>query len=209
MPNHAKGYSRKKRWCPAAHAAGAVRADHEVGDQLVPGAVGVDVPDPGAVGVHVEDLDAGDAEAHVAAVAHAGAVQVGEDLGLGVEPHRGADEVLEVEVVAAAVEAQVDAAVTVAVGEHPLLAGSVDAGVGEQPDAVGLEDARAVRRLDLVDGAVVHDHALDAAAGQEVAEHQPGRPSTDDGDLGASAALGVHERNGRNGRRDDVRLAFC
>jgi hypothetical protein len=55
-------------------------------------------------------------------------------------------------------EPQVDALVRDAVAKHPV----ADASLGEQPHAVGLEDARAHGVLDLGPGAVVDDDRLDA-----------------------------------------------
>ena len=63
-----------------------------------------------------------------------------------------------------------------------------DVRVDQQPDAVPLEDARAYGLLDLEPAAVVDDHGLDAAVGQQMAQHQP-RGSTADDAHGGRAAL--------------------
>ena len=167
----------------AADRAGAVGAHDEVGGHLVRPPVAIDVRHPRPVGVEVVHGRVGDPVAQVAAVTGAGGVEVDEDVGLRVEPHRGADQLLEVDVVALAAEAQVDAAVPVAVGDHPLVAARVDARLGEQPHAVALEDAGAVGRADLLDRAVVDHDALDARAVQQVRQHQPRGAAADDRDL--------------------------
>ena len=178
----------------AADRAGAVGAHDEVGAHLVRPPVAIDVRHPRPVGVEVVHGRVGDPVAQVAAVTGAGGVEVDEDVGLRVEPHRGADQLLEVDAVALAAEAQVDAAVPVAVGDHPLVAALVDARLGEQPHAVALEDAGAVGRADLLDRAVVDHDALDARAVQQVRQHQPRGAAADDRDLRAGHGHGSDAR---------------
>ena len=93
---------------------------------------------------------------------------------------------------ALAVEAQGDAVVSVAVAQDPV----GDVRVGEQADAVGLEDAGAHGVLDLVSGPVVHVHGVDAGAVEQVRQHQARRSRADDPHPG-TRHVGV--RHGRPG----------
>lgn len=131
-------------------------------------AVGVGEADERAVPEGV-DLGTGDTEPHVAG-SLAGGGEVPEHRGLGVEPDRRADELLEVDPVPRASEGQVDAAVPVALGQHRV----GHPGVDEQPDAVALEDAGTHRALDLGVRAVVDDDGVDPLQREQVGEHETG-----------------------------------
>ena len=112
------------------------------------GAVGVGEDHRRPVAVTSMTVVSRDAEPDVAAVAAPRVGEVDEDVGLRVEPDRCPDQVLEVDPVACAAEAQLDPVVLVAVAQHPV----GDPGVDEQPDAVALQDAGPVGLLDLVGG---------------------------------------------------------
>ena len=192
----------------AADAVRAVGADHQVRSDLVDRALRVPIAHPRTVRAVVH-RGLGDAVPEVAVVAGAGAVEIDEDLGLWVEPHAGSDQVLEVDAVALAVEPQVDTAVPVALGEYAFLAGVVDAGLGQQSDAVRFEHARTVRGLDLVHRAVVDHDGLDAGPVQKVGEHQPGGAAPHDRHLGTRARRhGGHVAQARPGVSDRS-TRFC
>jgi len=115
-----------------ADAARTVRADHDVGGDLVSLLV-VGVGDARLL-VDVLDQGLGDAVPQVSAVPGAGAVQVHEDLGLGVEPAGGTDQRLEVDPVTETAEAQVDAFVLMTLGQDPV----GDPRLDQEADAVTL-----------------------------------------------------------------------
>ena len=84
-----------------------------------------------------------DAVADVAAVGLAACGEIHEDVGLRVQPHGLAHELLEVDAVAFAVEAQFDAVVPVAVAQHPV----GDAAVHQHVHGAVLQDAGTDRLL--------------------------------------------------------------
>src|SRR5260370_4288590 len=103
---------------------------------------------------------------------------------LAVDGHTLADELAEIDVVQGAAEREV-----VLVVEHAFaLHADADAGFDEEVAGPLLDQPGANAALDVVAGAVLQDHALDARAVEEMREHQPGGPSTDDTDLRAHLA---------------------
>src|SRR5690606_19734490 len=140
----------------------------------------------------VVDRHVTDAEPDVPAVPGPGVGQVGEDVGLRVEPGGGAHEVPEVDAVAVPAEGQDDAVVALALAVHAV----TDAAVGEEVDGALFQDAGAGRVLDLATGAQVDGDGLDPGAGQQMAEHKPGGTCPDHGDLRTA----VDDRCGGGGR---------
>jgi len=145
---------------------------------------------------HVSDL-----ESHVAAVAGARIGQVGEDLLLRIEPHGSIDEAPEVDAIALAAEAKLDALVLVALAQDAIR----DALMHEHPHSPLLEDPGAIGGLDLVTRPDLHDDAVDAASGEEMGEHEARGTCADDGDgdprlAGHVRILGRLQRDGRRVR---------
>jgi hypothetical protein len=153
--------------CPdevvASHLPGDAVAVDEGDHRLVP-----DLPDPRVA----------HPEADIPAITRSRVGQVDEDVGLGIEPHGRTHEMLEVDPVALAPEAQLDALVLGAMGQDA----TVDAGIGEEPDAVLLQDARPMGVLDLMSSTGVDGDRVDAALRQEVREHEAGGTRADDTD---------------------------
>ena len=132
------------------------------------------------VGREAVERDVGDLEAGFAAVAQARGDEVLDDLLLAVDRDRPpAGEPAEVDAVALAVEAQLDAAVD----ERLAVQTVAEAGVGEQLDRALLEDARADAVLDVLAAAVLEHDRLDPLEVEEVREQQAGRPGPHDSDL--------------------------
>ena len=92
-----------------------------------------------------------------------------------------AGEGLEVDPVADAAEAQLDAVVDEALGTQAL----AHAGLHEQLRGVVLEHPGADPVLHVVAAARLEDHALDPLELEQPAEREPGRTGPDDGDLRA------------------------
>jgi hypothetical protein len=107
--------------------------------------------------------------------------QVLDDLLLGVGPDRAADEALHVEVVGPLGGAQVDAAVADALPLETV----ADAVLAEQVHRALLEQSGAYPLLDVLAAAALQHDGLDALHVQEMGQHQPGGPGTDDSDLGS------------------------
>jgi hypothetical protein len=97
-----------------------------------------------------------------------GVDQVFRDLGLAVDGHPLAGERAEVDAVALAGEAQLDAVVHQADPMHPL----ADLGRIEQVDRALLEHARADLPLDVCPAAAFQDDRVDALKMQELGEQQ-------------------------------------
>ena len=123
----------------------AVAAGDDAAAQLVALAVG-DVADDGAVAVEVVDRHVGRLEHDRVAGGEAGGDEVLDDLLLPVDGDRVADELVEVEAVAAALEGELDAAV----GEALAVESVGDAELAQQGDARVLEHAGADPVLDVV-----------------------------------------------------------
>lgn len=120
------------------------------------------------------------------AVAVPGVGQVGEDVGLGVEPHRLPHKFLEVDAVWPTAESELDALVLVAVTQNPV----GDAGVDKVAGRVGFEDAGPLRRRYLLPGAGVDHDRLDPGAPQQVRQHQAGWTCTDDSNWNRGNGVG-------------------
>ena len=122
MPSQANGYSRSNTVEPRArdrgYAVEAVAAGDDAAAQLVLLAV-VAVADHGAVGVDVDDRHVDGLEHDRVAGGEAGGDEVLDDLLLAVHGDRPADELEEVDAVAAALEGQLDAAVGEALAVEP------------------------------------------------------------------------------------------
>ena len=107
--------------------------------------------------------------------------QVLGDLGLAVDHHRLAGQLLEGDAVAHAVDADLDAVVHQAFAVHA----RADAGLVEQIHRALLDDAGADAAEHIVAGLPLQDDVVDAGAVQQLPEQQAGRAGADDGDLGA------------------------
>ena len=114
-----------------------------------------------------------------AAVPLARGGQVREHLVLRVQPHGLPHQLPEVDAPTLAVEAQHRTLVLVAVTEHP--AGHT--GVREHGHRARLQDARPVGSSDLLAGARLYHHGVDARTRQQVREHQAGRARPHDRDV--------------------------
>ena len=160
----------------------AVAPGDDAAAQLVLLAVG-DVADDGMVAVDLVDRHVGRLEHDRVASGEAGGDEVLDDLLLAVDGDRVADELVEVESVAATLEGQLDAAVGEALAVEPI----GDAELAEQGDARVLEHAGANAVLDVLAVVAFEDDAVDAAGGEEVGEDEAGRSGTDDrhGDVDA------------------------
>ena len=113
-------------------------------------------------------------------VAQARGDEVLDDLLLAVDRDRPAvGEPAEVDAVALAVEAQLEAAVD----ERLAVQTVAEAGVGEQLDRALLQDARADPVLDVLAAAVLEHDRRDPLEVEEVREQQAGRPGPHDSDL--------------------------
>ena len=135
----------------------AVAAGDDAAAQLVALAVG-DVADDGCVAVDVVDRHVGRLEHDRVAGGEAGGDEVLDDLLLAVHGDRVADELVEVEAVAAALEGQLDAAVGEALAVEPL----GDAELAEQVDARVFEHAGADAVLDVLAVVAFEHDAVDA-----------------------------------------------
>ncbi len=163
----------------------AIAAGDEVAAQL-PRLPLVAVADPGPVGLEVVQFDLGDLEDQGPAAVEAGGDQVLDDLLLAVDRDPApAGELVEGDVVVAALEAQVDAVMDEALLDHPIsdphLDHQVDGALFEHSGPHPLLYIGPVTRLD--------DHRVDALQVQQPPEHEPGRPGADDSDLGAIGGL--------------------
>ena len=117
------------------------------------------------------------------AAAGRGAVvhQVARDLGLAVDHHPLAGQRVQVDAVAAAVEAQVEAVVRQAFGVQP----RADAGFVQQVHRHLLQHAGADAAEHVVGAALLDDDVVDAGLVQQRAEQQARGAGADDGNLGA------------------------
>ncbi len=91
-----------------------------------------------------------------------------------------AGELAEVDVMVAATETQLNA-----VMDKPFTPQTfAGAGALEEINAALLQDSRAHAVFDILARARLQDNRADALQAQQMREHQPGRPSSDDADLG-------------------------
>ena len=170
----------------------AVAAGDDAAAQLVLLTVG-DVADDGVVAVDLVDRHVRRLEHDRVAGGEAGGDEILDDLLLAVHGDRVADQLVEVEAVAATLEGQLDAAVGEPLAVEPI----GEAEVAEQGDTRVFEHAGADAMLDVVAVVTFEDDAVDAAGREEVGEDEPGRSGPDDRDRGRSwrwAAGGRHQR---------------
>src|SRR4051812_29787515 len=163
----------------ARHAVEAVAAGDDVALERLRLAL-VCERDARRVAVDALEAEVGDLEADVAARLEAAGDEVLDDLLLAVDGDRPpAGQPAQVDPVALAVEAQLDA-----VMDEPLACQAVaEPGLGQELDGALLEDAGADAVLDVLAAAGLEDDGVDALEVQEVRQHQPGGPGTDDSDL--------------------------
>ena len=90
-----------------------------------------------------------------------------------------AGEVLEVDAMVAALEAQRDAAMHESFAIHAF----ADSGLAHEIHGPLLEHARAHSLLDVLATATFEHHGVDADSGEQVREHEPRGPRSDDADL--------------------------
>src|SRR3954452_829268 len=140
----------------------------------------VRVSDSRPLRIEVAHGDVVDFEVKRAVVLQPGCYQVLHDLLLAVDPDRATRQLLHVDAVRPLGRTQVNPAVVHALTLQPL----ADAGLDHQVDGVLFEQPGAHTLLEVVAVARLQDHRLDALAVEQVGEHQPGRPGTDDAYLG-------------------------
>lgn len=121
----------------SAYAVRPVRADKDIAAYLVLAAASVSEQDSGPVLGHVDRCGVAHAEADIGAVACACVCEVGEYVGLRVEPYRLTYQILEVDPVPHPAEPELDALVLIAFAQHPIR----DAGIDEKPDAVAFQNS--------------------------------------------------------------------
>ncbi len=157
----------------------SVAPRHDLAAQLPRLAV-VAVADERLVGVDVDRLDVERFEHDRAAGRETGGDEVLDDLLLAVHGDRAADELDEVDVVAAALEGELDATMREAHAVETLR----QAEVAQELDGRGFEHAGADAVLDVLAVAELEHDALDPPFLEQVGEHESGRSGTDDADLG-------------------------
>src|SRR5262245_5258307 len=123
-------------------------------------------------------------EQNCAAVGKSTRDQIFYDFLLAVDGHAFADEIAEIDVVQGAAECEIDA-----IMEHAFVLHAIaDAGFDEQVARPLLDQSGTDAALDIVAAAILQDHTVDAHAVEQMREHQPGGPGTDNPDLGAHLA---------------------
>jgi hypothetical protein len=173
----------------------AVAAGHEVAAELVIAAV-LAVADERARRLEPGQLDSLDLEVDGAAGREARGDEVLYHLLLAVDGDRPpAGQIGERDAVAAAIEAEQDAVVDQPLALQPV--GQPEA--VQEIDGALLQHAGAHALLDVVAAPVLEHDRGDAGAVEQVREHQPGRTSSDDGDLRVDRDLRV--RTGRRAAR--------
>jgi hypothetical protein len=110
-------------------------------------------------------------------------------LRLGVDGERATGEAPEVEVVALAGELQVDAGVLEPLGVEP----GAEPDPAQEADDVVLEHPCPLPLLDVEPAPVFEDDGVDTGLGEEVAEHEAGRPGADDRHLRPDRARLSHQ----------------
>ena len=150
------------------------RSDHT----LAP--VGVGECHAGAVGLDVVQCGVGDLVVDLLAGCGPCLDQVLLHLRLSVHPHRPAGQVDEVDVVAMAGPLQVDAAVSVTFAVQTL----AQPAAPQQVDRGLFENARPDPGRDVLLGAGLQHHRLDAVRGEQVREEHSGGTRSDDRHLG-------------------------
>src|SRR5208282_5273498 len=164
----------------AADAMKTVAAGNEVARDLLRFAVGTEG--------HARRSGKDIVQRHVVSRVYAGRANRGAavhqilgDLGLPVDHHRLAGELLEGDAVAAAVDANLHALVHEPVPVHA----GADAGLVEQIQGDLFDDAGPDAAEDVFGGLPFQDDVIDAVLVQELAEQQARRPGADDDDFGA------------------------
>lgn len=104
--------------------------------------------------------------------------QVDDHVGLRAQPHRGTDQLLEVDAVRPTAESELDALVLDALAQDPV----GDSGLNQVTSRASFKNADPLRRLDLAPGAGVDDDRLNSRAPEQVRQHQTGWTGTDDSD---------------------------
>jgi hypothetical protein len=182
----------------AAHAVRPVAGGHKLGLEH-PLLALADV----ANGRHRSvDADRLGFEADVAARVEARLDQVYDDLLLAVDEDRPPDERVEVDVVAAAVEVEVDAAMDERFAIHP----PSHARRPQELRCAVLQHARAHPRLRVAAIALFQHDRPDAADVQQVGEEEAGRSRPDDRDLGAVAQRCASSRSRSRSTRTRRRI---
>ena len=161
----------------------AVAAGDEIARQPLRVAVRIAKPDRGLRGVEALDRDVARFEQDRSAGREARGDHVLDHLVLAVDHDRLAGEVGEVDVVAPAVEAQVDPAVNEPFAHHAL----AQARGVQEIDATVFEHARANAALAVRSRARLDDDRFDAGAMEQVRKHETGRAGPDDSNLSVHA----------------------
>ena len=144
----------------------------------------------GVVGVGVVDHDIVHLEDRLGACRLARVVKVVRDLGLTVDDHRRASQVLEIDVEHAAVPGDLGAVMDEALAVQAV----GDAGFLHQAHQPGFQHARADAAQHIVPRLAFQHHGLDAVAVQKLAQQQPGWPAADDDDLCAHVRCLPHDK---------------
>ena len=164
-----------------ARPEGPIAPDDHVGVQPFRCPVGGDEGDGWAVAPDSVDRCVADPVVDLLTGRLTRSPEVLRDLRLAVEPDAATDEVDEVEVVPFVRPLEVDAPVLLALAVDPV----TQADPVEHLDGRALQDARPDPGLDVVPGARLDDHRVDASLREEVREEEAGRAGADDGDQGA------------------------
>ena len=143
----------------------------------------------GDASLEVMNGDVGRLEQDLPAIGESARNQVLDHLLLAVDGDALPDQLLEIDVVQRAVEAEVDAVVEQALALQPL----ADAGIDQEVARPVLDQPGADAALDIGAAAVLQDDRLDAFEMQEMRQHQPGRPGTDDPHLRSHPSLSAPE----------------
>ena len=109
--------------------------------------------------------------------------QVAGQLGLAIDHHVPPDQRIEIDPDQPLAIGEVEPALDHAFRVHP----RIDAEAAHQPDRDRFQHAGADAAFDIAARLALEDDAFDPLGAQDVAEQQPGRPRTDDGDLGLHA----------------------
>ena len=166
----------------------SIAARDDVARHLVRRAVSP-VTDSRSARLEVVDADVLDLEEQRAASHEARFDEIVDDLVLSVDGNRAPTrQAGHVDPMARAVEGKIDAFVPQPLAREP----PADADLAHQIDRALLEHARAYPFDDVLPAAVFEDDRVDALEMQQLPEHQSGRASADDADLGAGGGHGQH-----------------
>src|SRR5262249_26155650 len=179
------GAKRGRRNARPANPMKAVGAADEIAGELDISPLVAEANFRGAAG-DVVDTHVVRLEQNCAAVGKSTRDQIFYDFLLAVDGHAFADEIAEIDVVQGAAECEIDA-----IMEHAFVLHAIaDAGFDEQVARPLLDQSGTDAALDIVAAAILQDHTVDARAVEQMREHQPGGPGTDDTDLRAQVTLG-------------------